>query len=397
MTEKTQEIITRLVNDFYQGDNRKLFDQNGWEWMGNQSMNARATLIKNTYGSIQKFEQYLIETNIGNSRHPLENYSTAYLTSFWGWSPESWGCVSFAYKKTMERYLESTTDPFVMAIYVTKHADAPASQRTKLVGFYELSHETGERFDFVSEEQQKLNPERWPYALKAIRCWEVPESFRPVIYDFDPTVWERVVPIGVYGQEFPPDVFEQLKRLPVKQIDVYGQPPVGKSDVIVPDNPYIPSLGNIQSEAKGWVSGGTYDLSGSFREPQQPEKQLYILQLEGKLQNLFEEKKIGSQKVIKVGLSHDPANRLKAFNKSLPNCSFKWSILRSTNLDGHPHYSHPLIAEAGELAMKQYLGRDLKKYLGGEFYLASDTDIDLAWNTGRKVSLAAEKDMQGLD
>ena len=183
----------------------------------------------------------------------------------------------------------------------------------------------------------------------------------------------------------------------MKQIDVYGQPPVGKSDVIFSDNPYLPPLGNTQSEAKGWVSGGTYDLSGSFREPQKPEKQLYVLQLEGKLQNLFEDKKIGSQKVIKVGLSHDPSTRLKAFNKSLPNCSFEWSILRTTKLDGHSHYSHPLVAEAGELAMKQYLGRDLQKYLGGEFYLATDTDIELAWNTGRKVSLAAEKDMQGIE
>ena len=328
-------------------------------------------------------------------RHFLEDYDHAYITSFWGFKPEEWGCVSFHDEARRDRYIREETDPFVMAVYVTDDAAADSkSMRGKLAGFYELSLEPGLRNDLVSEEMREVEPGRWPYALKPLRAWRILPSFMPTMHDFIPEVYIRVRPVGRYGWRLPQSAFEKMKRLPVEQVDLWGQPPVAPGIGFMPKKPYRAETDDYTRSSLGWVQPGQYDLAGHFTEPQSPYKELYMLELTGPLDAVFGP--MNGRRIIKVGLSTQPEDRLEAFNKAFPQSKLKWSLLHATSLDENDAYPHPKIAEAGETAMKRFLGASPKNHLGGEFYIASTENIEIAWLTGRKKAEEAQTEFGDL-
>ena len=142
-------------------------------------------------------------------RHFLEDYNHAHITSFWGFDPKTWGCVSFHDEGRRDRYIREETDPFVMAVYVTDTDEAEDKDiRGKLAGFYELSHEKGLRDALVSPEKRQIKPGRWPHALVPIRAWRIFPSFAPPIRDIIPDVYKRVRAVGRWGWSVPDEAFE---------------------------------------------------------------------------------------------------------------------------------------------------------------------------------------------
>jgi hypothetical protein len=81
--------------------------------------------------------------------------------------------------------------------------------------------------------------------------------------------------------------------------------------------------------------------------------------------------------IYKIGLSASPDMRRQTIQKSMPRGSFNWHLYQ-TNANAVFDFD---AAKAGEYAMKEYLDK-CAEWLGGEFYLASKTDIDKAWQIG---------------
>jgi len=179
-----------------------------------------------------------------------------------------------------------------------------------------------------------------------------------------------------------------MKGLPVEQVSLWGKPEVPSGIGFMPDNPYRAESDNKTRSSLGWVLPGQYDLAGHFAEPQSPYKELYMLELHGPLDAVFGP--MNGRRIIKVGLSTQPEDRLEAFNKTFPKSKLKWSLIRATSLDENDAYSHPKIAEAGETAMKRFLGANPSNHLGGEFYVATSENIEIAWLTGRKQAEQAQ-------
>ena len=161
----------------------------------------------------------------------------------------------------------------------------------------------------------------------------------------------------------------------------------------MPDDPYRVEEDESNRSQLGYVSSFFCDLSGHFTEPQTREKQLYILELDGPIKSIFAG--LNGRRVIKVGLSSRPEDRLEAFRKAFPASKLQWKLIHSTQLNGHDPYPSPEIAEAGEMWMKRYLGANPTAHLGGEFYMASSESVEVAWNTGRKKALAAQNEYRG--
>ena len=74
----------------------------------------------------------------------------------------------------------------------------------------------------------------------------------------------------------------------------------------------------------------------------------------------------------------------------MPRGTFQWKVERTTTSSGRTCYPSHAIAVQGENAMKSHLAAHAE-WLGGEFYLASEEDIETAWQLG---CLAAEKDTE---
>jgi|GEM_PF-7052711 len=322
------------------------------------------------------------------STHPFDDYEKAFITSFLGWEATEHASFSVRTKKVTDRYLNES-NPFLVAIYITYKTEYETSLKGRLVGFYEVSHTRGSATSFMSDAEAKESLE-YDYSYQAIRAWEVIDGYQPQAEKLLPEIIPHVSNIFQYGRELSESGFQEIKRLPLKAVAIFGQEPPepfefwpqNSVDLALPD-------ATPDSPNKNYVNDGGGNLSGYFAEPENPNKHIYILKLNGPLDSVFDIN-VEGKSVIKVGLSHSPKKRRDAFNKSLPKCKLNWTVLKATYIDGLSSFPNRQIAAEGEMAMKLYLA-DHAKYLGGEFYCVDHSLIDEVWTQGKAAAQAALK------
>src|SRR4051812_20218664 len=111
------------------------------------------------------------------------------FTSFWGWSPETWGTVGWTGNPGLTRrtnLLKELTDPFITVCYATntQENDHP-DLRGKIAGFYLMSHETGLRNEFTHPIHHHREPEKWQHSLRALRAFSYVPEHRIILREFD--------------------------------------------------------------------------------------------------------------------------------------------------------------------------------------------------------------------
>jgi hypothetical protein len=339
-------------------------------------------------------DSYEGEDLISTLSHPvLDEYTEAYITSFWGFSPSTWGCVGFSKEGRRDTIIRETSDPFVMVIYVTDNAGPPeqgeVDYRGKLAGFYLVSHEKVDRREATDKKHHDLEPEKWKYSLKAIKAYEISPQDRPSIREFEPSIFgdKTYRSISTNGGLLSNSAFKMLKSYSFRETPVYGNEADCSFNVV------SPSLESDDKSSKGYVAGGNVNGSGYYVPPEgESEKELYVLKMEGDVDAFLGEPANGKN-IYKIGLSISPESREKHFNRSMPNGQFIWKVLRSTGLDGDEPYPNFKTAEKGERAMKIFLSNS-SRWLGGEFYLSTEALITESWIKGKVEALRFRDELQ---
>lgn len=328
-----------------------------------------------------------------DSSDPFQDNPSVWITSFWGYSPETWGCVGFTSEARPRNIIKETTDPFIMAIYVTETAPGNSPFKGKIAGYYELSHEIGLKEDFIATDQMNAahHPEeKWAHSFKALRAWEIDDAFKPTIKEFHPDLVKnkQQQTVSTWAKALPAEQIERLRALPCKEVQVFKQAKVE-------------TLDSLTFAGSGRVGGGNFRGGGyEVGEPNSHEKQIYILELLGDA-NDFVESVRDEQKIYKVGLSAWPPGRKMALNAALPNGKFVWVLRNMTENEALAPYSTFKIAKVGEDAMKDFLAEkhrspdDATRHLGGEFYLVDENSIEKAWSLGCSAANKAESEQNG--
>lgn len=296
------------------------------------------------------------------------------FTSFWGWSPETWGTVGWTKeigRGRRDKLCRELTDPFIVACYVTLSApDAEAYERGKITGFYLVSHETGDRDEFTHPVHHSLQPEKWRHSLRALRGFNYLPEYRLDIRQFDPAVLKRAQPVAAMGE-----IVTDARRLALLRETPWEEVPV-----------YRPRIGISALEAAalpiGWVRAGPENQGGYSVPPmtQALTRHLYILRLDGPTDALLLTPANGRH-IIKIGLAASPESRRTQFQAALPRSALCWNVYRTT-FNSIPKINWTFAAAvAGEYAMKVFLAAHAE-HLDGEFYLASEVQIDEAWRLG---------------
>lgn len=301
------------------------------------------------------------------------------FTSYWGWSPEEWGTVGWSGERgraRMMNLLRQVTDPFITVGYVTSnqtHSDP--GLKGKIAGFYLVSHEIGDRDDFIHPVHHDNFPEKWRHSLRALRAFSYLPEHRLSVSDLDPTFLGRARSIAAMGELLTdPEHIRLLRETPCAEVDVYT--PVGTRRESAEGD-----------DERGWVKAGPaskdgYEVSqGAHALP----RELYVLRLDGDTSAYLGQPANG-RAIYKIGLSVSPELRRLTHQKALPRGAFQWVVDRTSRGTGFGYCSSFEAAVAGEDAMKKLLTSDAE-WLGGEFYLAGRTEIDAAWRDG----LAAAK------
>lgn len=317
----------------------------------------------------------------------LPNGRAVWLTSFWGFAPDQWGCIGFSDEPRRTRFLTKTQPGTLVAIYVTKNKGA-LSERGKVIGVMEVSQEAGHAQQFISGDQwarKEADPEsrgKWLYAVRATRAWRIaPEEWQEVDALF-PTAYSSADPqfIGAAGVPLGPEEAEKLLQLDVYEVPIYGQDRPVDATITTLETALSPSRAIPPADSGYWV--------GETDGP----KHLYILKLDGDIAAYLGRRSeaVEDKAIIKVGFSKSPLSRRDQIQAAYPAGAFGWTIFRPQDTSVPAPYDNARIAIAGEDAMKARLVEDGAESLGGEFFLADDWLVHKTWTAGRVSAEAAQ-------
>ncbi len=303
-----------------------------------------------------------------------------WLTSFWQFTPESWGSIGFATEAKRNYFIKRTKPGVIVVIYVTK-GKGLERERGKVVGFLEVSHQAGHTKEFTSGDQwaaKENDPDsqgKWLYALKVTRAWRVAKEDYQLIDELLPETYKSSQPefIGSQGVPVKANEIEKLLSLNVYEVPVYGQTERIESAVESFADALNPSRAVHPAKEPYWV--------GETDGP----KHLYILRLSGDIANFLGRPASGLEEkmIVKVGFSKSPLSRCDQIQAAYPSCAYKWEILYPKELPKEPPYPNAEVAIAGEDAMKARLANEGGESLGGEFFLAEEGLIIRTWSAGK--------------
>lgn len=379
----------KVISDIAQrvfGDFAAMFAYHQWPERGQDMMRKVQTRVVETYGSVRGFEAHFEAVARGRA-DTIEIWTDAtsvLFTSFWGWSPESWGTVGWSGDRGFTRranLMKELSDPFICVCYVTSNrTEIDPDLKGMIGGFYLISHEMGDRDDFIHPIHHELEPTKWRHSLRAIRAFSYLPEYRPRAVDVFPELSRTARHVSAMGEIITdPAKVDALRSIPWVEVPVYKKG--ASSDDALPSP--LASQGMVPP---GPASNGGYIVpDGTQHLP----RELYILRLTGDTA-AFLGRFIEGASIIKIGLSVSPDLRRKSLQKAMPRGTFRWQLVRTTRMDGDTPYSGFDAAVTGEDAMKRHLARHAE-WLGGEFYLASDADIDAAWDIGRSAASGFEE------
>lgn len=350
-----------------------MFVHHGWPERGSDMMRKVQTRVVETYGSVRAFEDTAQSQLLrGRADDIWERGYSVLFTSLWGWTPEDWGTIGWTGDRGFSRranLLEELTDPFITVCYVTGNKSyIDPDLKGKIAGFYLVSHEMGDRDEFTHPIHHGENVGKWAHSLRALRAFSYRPESRLDVRDLDPQLLARARSVSAMGEVITD--LEQLRLLretPWTEVDVYtSSAALDARRGPIPARPGMVPAGPASDE--GYVVAG-----GSQWLP----RELYVLKLKGDIENYLGHPAEG-RVIVKVGLSASPDHRRQSFQKAMPRGAFHWVVDRTTSSCGLPFCASHAHAVRGEDAMKRHLAVHAE-WLGGEFYLAAPSVVDVAW------------------
>lgn len=317
----------------------------------------------------------------------LPDDRAVWLTSFWGFDPDQWGCIGFTEEHRRKRFLSKTKPGVLVAIYVTKNR-GDAAARGKVVGVVEVSHEARHAKDFISGDawaKKEADPNsrgKWSYALGVTRAWKIaPENWESVEQVFPQAYGSADAQyIGAACVPVPPEEADQLFEMNVYEVPVYGHTHPIDGSIMTLEAALTPSRAIPPATQGYWV--------GETDGP----KYLYILKLEGDAAAYLGRSaaQVDGKTIIKVGFSKSPLSRRDQIQGNYPAGAFRWSVIKPSDPSVPPPYANARVAIAGEDAMKARLVEGGAESLGGEFFLAEDWLVLKTWSAGQFAAEAAQ-------
>ncbi|QRZ15584.1 hypothetical protein JWJ88_14725 [Paracoccus methylovorus] len=295
------------------------------------------------------------------------------FTSFWGWTPETWGTVGWSGDRGKTRranLLKGLTDPFITVCYVTSNKTyIDPKLKGMIAGFMLVTHETGDRDEFTHPIHHARDPDQWRHSLRAVRAFSYLPEYRLRAQDVFPELSRTARHVSAMGEVIADSaVINLLRQTPWIEVAAYS--------------PAIMDVSNANEEvtAGGAVRPGP-DNEGGYSVPPRFGKlarDLYVLKLEGNT-NAYLGRSAEGRAIYKIGLSASPDMRRQLFQKSMPRGAFQWVTVRTSSGSGFSAFNCFADAVAAESIIKKQLV-ECAEWLGGEFYLANEDDIETAWH-----------------
>jgi T5orf172 domain len=298
-----------------------------------------------------------------------------WITSFWGFDPENEGYLGFTYEGNRTWFLDQWQEGDLILIYGADTAITAPEKRHQALGFLEVDStpiRDTDRMSAIGLQRKADNDwlDRWTHAVPVIRAAEVTRRIS-IDHIASTTLTHRNARnIASRGMLLTPEEAEMAFRLPVRPLNVFGQPPLSEKELaqeFTPSNGINPRFGQL------------------IINRNDGEHFLYALRLDADTAYLLKRQRfeVRDKVIVKVGYSNDPERRCSEHNAALPpamQMSWKKDFVSRSFPSGQA-------AKDAEDGLKAHLAR-IGESLGGEFFLCSRENLQTAFVTATQSTAA---------
>ena len=366
------QAIADIARDQF-GGLKGMFEAKGWPERDAAMMPAVGRRVVEAYGSVAAFVARYHTPEPGSLRaQVMAEPPNVWLTSFYGFSPETWGYLGFSNDGQRKHFIRETQPGALVVIYGTR-TRAPTAQRGMVIGIQQVSHRVNHAEAFMDPSawaRKHADPdqrEKWNLAVKATRAWRVVEESYMPIEEFAPETYTtaRAQFIGSQGVRLTSAEARRLLDFTLIEASVFGEMPITAA---------APASG---AELLSPSRPGPVSQSGYFCKEAEGPKSLYVLRLRGD-ESAYLGYPANGRAIVKVGMSGSPSSPCQALNSSFPIGTFGWEVLRTNKIFGLPLFPKSSDAISAETRIKAYL-HQYEQSLGGEFFLAKLSSVHAAW------------------
>ena len=316
----------------------------------------------------------------------LDAASSVWLTGFWGFNPEEEGILGFTDPGDRERLFKLINERQLVCIYGAASPETDHGLVHHLLGVLDVECIPIDSWDKMSEAAKKRNAalgreKKWRNAMPVRRAWRTRHTLdvsHVFPKSYDPKKGRYIARFGRWL------VAEEsrwlLEKVPFEQVNVFGEPP------ITAVNENGTQTGPISSFLK--PSRGIFGSFGdrSFQVQDKPHN-LYLARFPLSPELLAGRPISNGMGLVKIGISGDIKNRLKALNLSFPQtATIHWKIARTARFPDRSSAADAETTFKAE-AVKDYGATSL----GKEFFIMEISKAETLFN---KLSPATGLDLR---
>ncbi|MFZ7090785.1 GIY-YIG nuclease family protein [Primorskyibacter sp. 2E233] len=295
------------------------------------------------------------------------------IRSFYGFSPEEDGYVGWTKETDRDAYLRKLSDGDLIMIYGASTSETDRAERSYVLGFLQVEAKAIRDADKASDFGMQRKRDRgwlgrWSHAIPVRRAWRTDEKMMIGRIAFNSYRPEAGQALAVHGAELDDAEIAQALKLKVREVNVYGEPPLAE-----PDAPAVPFAEVFKPSRAFPGSKGkrtaTYEDGDTF---------LYLAVFEGDGHALLDRKKSFGDKSVamKVGVTNNPKRRCAELNAGIPPAARgKWAM----RLISQPFPDMKSAESVEQLFKKRSIDR--LESLGREFFWGRAEDAEaLCWS-----------------
>ena len=315
----------------------------------------------------------------------LDGSSSVWLTGFWGFDPEEEGILGFTDPKDRDRLFSMIGERQLVCVYGAASPETDSKLVHHLLGVLEVERTPIDSWDKMSDVAKERNirlgrQEKWRHAMPVRRAWRTSHTLdvkQVFPKSYDPSNGRYIARFGTWL--VPDEARRLLENVPFIETNVYGETPVQS---IEKDSVETSSIASFLKPSKG-VFGRFGDRS--FEIQDKPHA-LYLAQFPEAADLLVGRPVAKGVGLLKIGISGNIKNRLKALNLSFPQTSsIGWKITRTAKFpnragaaDAEAAFKSRALNEFGAVSLgKEYFVMELTKAEALFNALSPATGLDL--------------------